>query len=429
MANWPGDQGNTPRERGWGDPEAPTRDVPRFPRPSAAPTNAAGTPPPPPPAPHPWAAPPGGGHAGDPQHLGTSHLPVAGWAPPTTPDTAGAVTAGSGRRRGQLLMVLAAVVILVGGVIAYLRVTGVDEQRSAGTEPAPTAPNTPTATASPSAAAQTVTDYLEALSRGDAAKALSYSKTPPTDNQFLTDEVLAKQIEHWPISDIRIGEIKGNEKTAAKLYVTVSAKFGDKVHTDTIAVSRSLQGGWWIDHVANEYALHSTDSAYATLTVFGKTLSPGQSFFAFPGYLQIETSNQYLDVTVDEHPLFRNYLLSSVFLVSADFDLNSKGADAISPLVKESFERCAQSNLIAPPDCPADLNGTSAVDGTVTWGRADIEPLSYVLSTQDLSVSVHGNASIPVTFQTTDGRTVSDTQLMVIQETADITTTPPRIVN
>lgn len=81
------------------------------------------------------------------------------------------------------------------------------------------------------------------------------------------------------------------------------------------------------------------------------------------------------------------------------------------------------------PSCPADLNGTSAVEGTATWGRADIEPLSYVLSTEDLSVSVHGNASIPVTFQTTDGRTVSDTQLMVIQEKADITTTPPRIVN
>lgn len=415
MTNWPGDQSNTPPDRGWGDPDAPTRNVPRFQRPPAAPSNAAGAPPQPPPAQRPWAAPP--------------NLPAAGWPPPTTPGTPGPARTGLSRRRGPLLLALALVVILAGAMIAYLRVTAVDEQSSAGTDPSPTAPNAPTASAPPSAAAQTVTDYLEALSRGDAAKALSYSKSPPTDNQFLTDEVLAKQIAQWPISDIRVGEIKGNEKTAAKLYVTVSAKFGDKVHTDTIAVSRSLQGGWWIDHVANEYALHSANSAYATLTVFGKTLGPGQSFFAFPGYLQIETSNQYLDVTVDEHPLFRNYLLSSVFLVSADFDLNSKGADAIAPLVRESFERCEQSNLIAPPSCPADLNGTSAVEGTATWGRADIEPLSYVLSTEDLSVSVHGNASIPVTFQTTDGRTVSDTQLMVIQEKADITTTPPRIVN
>lgn len=335
MTNWPGDQSNTPPDRGWGDPDAPTRNVPRFQRPPAAPSNASGAPPQPPPAQRPWAAPP--------------NIPAAGWPPPTTPGTPGPATAGSSQRRGPLLLALALVVILAGAMIAYLRVTAVDEQSSAGTDPSPTAPNAPTASAPPSAAAQTVTDYLEALSRGDAAKALSYSKSPPTDNQFLTDEVLAKQIAQWPISDIRVGEIKGNEKTAAKLYVTVSAKFGDKVHTDTIAVSRSLQGGWWIDHVANEYALHSANSAYATLTVFGKTLGPGQSFFAFPGYLQIETSNQYLDVTVDEHPLFRNYLLSSVFLVSADFDLNSKGADAIAPLVRESFERCEQSNLIAPP--------------------------------------------------------------------------------
>lgn len=45
MADWPGEQGNTPRARGWGDPDAPTRTVPRFPPPSAAPTHAPGTPP------------------------------------------------------------------------------------------------------------------------------------------------------------------------------------------------------------------------------------------------------------------------------------------------------------------------------------------------------------------------------------------------
>lgn len=427
MANWPGDQGNTPRDRGWGDPDAPTRDVPRFQRPSTAPTNAPGAPPPPPPAQHPWAAPPVGDRAGDPQNLRPSNPPVAGWPPPTTPGTPGSATAGSGRRRGQLLMALAVVMILVGAMIAYLRFTAVNEQSSAGTEPSPTAPNTPTAP--PSAAAQTVTDYLEALRRGDAAKALSYSKTPPASAEFLTDEVLGKQIAEWPISDIRVGEIKGDEKTAAKLYVTVSAKFGDKVHTDTIALSRSLQGGWWIDNVANEYALRSSDPTYATLTVFGKTLGPGQSFYAFPGYLELKSTNQYLDVTADEHPLFGNYLLSSVFLVSADFDLNNQGADAISALVGESFERCEKSKLIKPPDCPAELLSDTAVDGTVTWGRADLSELSFTLMSTDLSVSVSGNASIPVTFQTTDGRTVSDTQLMVLQEKVDITTSPPRTVS
>lgn len=407
MANWPGSHGNTPHEPGWGDPDAATRAVPTFERPGTASANIGGNQPPP--AHHnPW--------------IGQQPGPQAGY-PHQQPDMPAAK-----RGRGRLLMALATVVVLLGGVVAYIRISDVDSAGPAGTQPSATAQNTqPTSAATAPSAAQTVTDYLEALRRGDATKALSYSKTPFADNEFLTDEVLSKQIAQWPISDIHIGEIKGDEQTAAKLYVPISAKFGDKTHSETIGLTRSLQGGWWIDHVANEYALHSS-AVDATLTVFGKKLSPGQSFYAFPGYLDLASSNEYIEVTATQYPLFRNYLLSSEFLISADADLNSKGADAITAAVRESFAQCEKSNLIAPPDCPAQLNSTAAVDGTVTWGRADIDKPSFTLFSADLSVSVSGNASIPVTFQTTDGQTVSDTQLLVFQEKADITTSPPRLV-
>ncbi|MGE5694739.1 MAG: hypothetical protein ACM4D3_05730, partial [Candidatus Sericytochromatia bacterium] len=52
--------------------------------------------------------------------------------------------------------------------------------------------------------ADAVRGYLEALARGDAEAALSYASDQPASKEFLTDEILQKQIDKWPISDIQI---------------------------------------------------------------------------------------------------------------------------------------------------------------------------------------------------------------------------------
>ena len=55
-----------------------------------------------------------------------------------------------------------------------------------------------------STAGATVKGYLEALAKGDAAKALSFSNDKPANTEFLTNDILKKQIAKWPITDIKI---------------------------------------------------------------------------------------------------------------------------------------------------------------------------------------------------------------------------------
>ena len=53
-------------------------------------------------------------------------------------------------------------------------------------------------------AGDAVKRYLEALARGDAETALSYGIDQPATSEFLTSEILKKQVAQWPIRNIRI---------------------------------------------------------------------------------------------------------------------------------------------------------------------------------------------------------------------------------
>lgn len=438
MTNWPG---NTPREPGWGDPDAATRAVPKYPRPGAESGNvpntalpSAGN--------KPWAGQQSGAYVGQPQHPSVAADHQSGWPPPLPPQALAASAAGSGRNRQPLLLASAAVVLLVGGAVAYVRVSGVETGGTAQEESGQTAPPTvspnastvptalPTTVPNPetSVAAQTAISYLEALSRGDAQKALSYSRKAPADTTLLTDEILGKQIAKWPISDIRIVEMKGDEKTSAKLYMTVSVKFGDKVHTDEISLSRNLQNGWWIDYVASEYKPGMDSRSYATLSVFGKQLRFGESFFAFPGYLEVTTSNQYIHVVSTDYPLFTSAPLLQPPAFDAELELNDAGTAAVTAALHDSFTKCETSNLIAPPGCPAALNVDDAVDGTLTWGRVNLEDTSTSFY-DNLTVDVVTSGSIPVTYQSNGGQTVGTEQMLVVNEKFDIGSTPPQMID
>ena len=81
------------------------------------------------------------------------------------------------------LSVAAAVVVVVVVVAAIVTFSGSGASGSAG---------------------DAVKGYLEALSRGDAAAALSYSTDQPASKDLLSDDILKKQIARWPISDVKI---------------------------------------------------------------------------------------------------------------------------------------------------------------------------------------------------------------------------------
>ncbi|CAM5732916.1 hypothetical protein MAUB1S_03409 [Mycolicibacterium aubagnense] len=100
-----------------------------------------------------------------------------------------------------------------------------------------------------SSAGGVVKGYLEALSNGDADAALSFSGDQPASKEFLSSDVLKKQIAEWPISDIRI---LNEDKTMASIGrgdVHAAAKFGDKNSDATIQVKKDGDK-WQLAHAA-----------------------------------------------------------------------------------------------------------------------------------------------------------------------------------
>ncbi|BBY46843.1 hypothetical protein MARA_02730 (plasmid) [Mycolicibacterium arabiense] len=428
MTNWPGNHGPTPRDPGGVDPNAATHAVPQVQRPWPGPGNPPGPQAPPPTGQQPWPTPPPPSvgqqqswpapgqqpwQANNPQQSWPGTSEQAGWAAPgqqqgwpttTPPNTGGAAPGSSRRNRKTLLIAVAVIVVLVGAGVAYMRVSGGGASSSL-------------------TAAETVTAYLEALSSGDAEKALSYNKSEPANSDLLTNEILSKQIAEMPISDIRILD-EGEELAGIGMgAVKVAVKFGDQLSDSTVRLSK-VEETWKIDEGVNKIEFLNPSRADETLTIFGKELKMGEAFYVFPGFVDVGSSNEYLDVT-SESPL----MAAGTTYLRPTYVLNDDGVDAVSTVMAEAFAACERSRLLDPPDCPVRLSKYDAVDGTVTWGKADLSGLTIGdLSDYDMTVRITGTVTIPVSYQTRDGGTQSGTAESVTFNSVDVSTSPPQIV-
>lgn len=398
---------------GWPDPDDPTVATPQFQRPAPqqpppvagwgqqqpAPHSSWSTPPPQ--QPQPWAAPPQSSGPGAPAPGWPAAQPQAtGW----TNTAPGAPPAGPSRNRRKLFIIAGAVVIaLVAAFVVVPRFTG-----DAG--------------GGDLSASETVTAYLEALSSGDAEKALSYSKSEPANADLLTNDILAQQIAKMPISDIRILD-DGEELAGIGMgSVKVAVKFGEQLSDSTVRLSK-VEETWKIDEAINKIEITSPSAADETLTIFGKEFKKGESFYVFPGFVDVGSSNEYIDVAA-ESPLLTGGYLS----FAPTYTLNDDGVEAVSATMADAFAVCEKSNLLDPPGCPVKLNNYRALDGTVTWGKADLSQLSLSeLSEYDMTVRVTGNVTIPVSYQLRDGGTDSGTAESIVFNTVDVTTSPPTI--
>jgi hypothetical protein len=332
----------------------------------------------------------------------TAQPQPSGW-PNTVPGGEVAAPSSPGRKRRKLIVAAgAAVVLVIAAVVVVPRIAG--------------------GGAGGLSAAETVTAYLEALSSGDAEKALSYSKSEPANTDLLTNEILGKQIAKMPISDIRILDDGAELANIGMGTVKVAVKFGDQLADSTLRLSK-VEETWKIDDAINKIEIISPSAADETLTIFGKELKKGEAFYVFPGFVDAGSANEYLDVTADS-PLLAG---GPVYFKPA-YELNDEGVDAVSTVMAEAFVACEKSNLLDPPGCPVKLNEYKAVDGTVTWGRADLRGVTMgELSEYDLTVRVSGSVTIPVSYQTRDGGTESGTAESSLFNSVDVSTSPPKI--
>jgi hypothetical protein len=278
-------------------------------------------------------------------------------------------------------------------------------------------------------AADAVKGYLTALARGDAEAALSYSDDHPASKDFLTDDVLKKQIAKWPISNIRILNDDSAGAGIGMGQVHVAATFGDKVSDATVRTKRTNKR-WYLESAAIKLRpdpASSISSADKTLTMFGKPVS-GDTVYVFPGYVDIGSSSPYLDVKAQ--PLLLDTLNSYTPWVQATYTLNDAGNKAINDALAAAFASCQTSAALKPPPpCPlAGLDDYKYVDGTAHWGKADLSKVKISFFDQfHLSAMFSGEVTVPVTVQYKSGQNGDGTIEPFLNGTADLSKVPPAL--
>lgn len=313
------------------------------------------------------------------------------------------------RNRKPLIISLAigGVVALVVAVVAVVALSG--SEKGGGT------------------AGAALTGYLEALARGDAEAALSYSNDQPGSTDFLTDEILKKQIAQMPISDIRILNDDSANSIIGMSRVHVSVKFGDKVSDETVSMKRNDKKEWKLEQAAIklEPSRSSSEGAQKTLTLFGKDIDD-TTVYVFPGWLDIGSNNSNIKVTSD--PLLLNGLsYSSFYSLNVKYSLSDTGEQNVKAAIREALADCARSHKLAPPNCPQRLSRGEAVEDTVNWGVPDLAGLNIdTFSEYRMQVGFSGEIKWPLTAKKRDGGDVSGTVSPYVSGRVDLTKNPPK---
>jgi hypothetical protein len=264
--------------------------------------------------------------------------------------------------------------------------------------------------------------YLEALSRGDAKAALSYSNDEPGEKEFLTDDILKKQIEHSPITEIKI---LNDDSSYGMSRVHVSAKFGDKVSDETISMKKS-GNSWKLDNAAikiepKNYGI--SDDANKTLTLFGASVSD-HTTYVFPGWQDWGSSNDNLEVKSDA-VLLNGLSYFSFSSANLDFTLSDAGTTAVKKAIVSALQACVASTSLEPPGCPQRIYSYRAAPNSAAWSMPDLSPLKVEsFSSYSMEVRFSGTLIFPVTYRSTGGDTQTDSDSALTWGKVDITKSP-----
>lgn len=310
-----------------------------------------------------------------------------------------------------ITLVSVGVVLLVGVIIAVIALSGGSNDGKGGS------------------AGDVVKGYLEALARGDAAAALSYGSGEPGSMDFLTDEILKKQIEKMPITDIKI--LNDSSKGSISFgQVHVSVKFGNKTSDETLSLKRSGKE-WKFENAAIK--LDRMDSgvmekARHVTTLFGSPL-PDSAVYVFPGWLDLASSTPNLEVTSNPVLLdgLRGY--SSFYNLDVKVGITDAGKRAADRAIRDAVGKCTRTSALAPANCPNAFSQAGAQENSASWGEPDLSDLELSrFSEYSLDVSFNsGIVEFPVTFRTGDGQERQGRVRSYMSGDVDMSQDPPSV--
>ncbi|MBS1697528.1 MAG: hypothetical protein JST25_03900 [Actinobacteria bacterium] len=269
----------------------------------------------------------------------------------------------------------------------------------------------PALTRSSVTAADTVTAYLTAVSKGDAKTALGYLESVP-DKALLTDAVLKESGKLGGVHGITVK--KGSE---SKYTGTVEATFsiGDRTVSTSYAVYK-VKDAWKIADGVTPISLSGLSGLDATIN--GVRTADITDAYVFPGSYAIALDSKYFSIDGDS-----TFTIASSDDASALYDLRTKLNDAgvteFRSLVRTAVAACVAMKTLSTP-CGMDitgidLSGANAVEGTVTRtltadGSAALDALQpESIGSSPTVVSAYDYISVDISLQGDDGQTYTVT--------------------
>lgn len=273
--------------------------------------------------------------------------------------------------------------------------------------------------ASPQSAVQT---YLDALAAKDSQRVLSVVRTPPSD-KLVNDEVLGKQQDSAPITDITVFEPTSNLGSNATVKATY--RFGERNADVDFRLAKSGDG-WIIEQGVLEVDVSNT--RVPGLTLFGQDVSEDTKVYVFPGPLEWGAESPYLTAIADDDFSLGGDLVT---YTSLEVGLSDEGQQAVEGAVDEYLDYCAGSvEQFASDDRPGckQLLTAIAEDGSVRWTKpTDLSKLTYRPDYENpLEISVLGSVEWKVTYTPRRRSGTSEgTQESSLYGTVDLSKDPP----
>ena len=276
-----------------------------------------------------------------------------------------------------------------------------------------------------------VESYLQALADGDAAKALGLMKAPASE-LLLTDDILKKQQEIAPITDVKIIDTNDSSSMAT---VQATYMFGDRKADETFMLSMT-GGDWRLDDGAVAVDISYFKDGIPGLTVFGVPVDQESKIYVFPGPVEWGTSNKNFTV-VDEKP--NEFAMSGSSYGSTSsptVDLSSTGTAAVQSALQTYVDNCALSketdSSIDKPGCEQTVYAFDAEPGSAVWtAPTDLGAVEYSLGYDDPNqVSISGDLPWSVTYRTKasgtrPGETKTETDTQYLYGDVDLSVDEP----
>lgn len=251
--------------------------------------------------------------------------------------------------------------VVVAGVLAVvLGVIGGTFVASGRGGPQPTPSPTPT-TADPAAA---VRGFLEAVAKGDAAAALSYSQTQPADTSFITNEVLTTALAANPITEVNVPPQPSTQDESTS--VEASYKIGTERVTESYDVNL-VEGAYKLEEVGSSLDVSSQRSENVQMILAGREVD-SDTVILLPGAYEVTSGLTFIDWGADHTVLVK---APGAFVSASNLDLsiNEAGVAAYLAAVTSSLSSCVKIKKVNPNGCPFAYTSTSyTIDPkTISW--------------------------------------------------------------